>query len=306
MSKIMTELTNLNLFDEIFSLQNITDCIFKKTKSISKNSRASYEMFKLYGDVIAKGLYYLVHNKQFYTQFKQFALFDRKQRLIISPTTANSIIQRCIYEKIYFAFFKHFSPFTHSSILNRSTLTANKKIREIIHKNKNKNYYYLKTDFQNFYGSINSKILFDKLQIHIKDLRLLKFLRIFVFRGKKGYGIPFGNLLSQLFGNFYVTDLDYLITKNFSNYVRFADDIILFEKLDFLKEKLNLMLKYNKENKLKFSYYYFNRIENPFTFCGIKHYKDFSLLENRHKNTEAIAYNNINKQNKTQNKINIL
>lgn len=300
--KIMTNLHRDTLFDEIIDEANILRSIYQNTSDKSPVSRSGYDSLKLFADVIVTQLHWLLKNELYYPSFKQFTLFDRKMRMIVSPHIENSIVQRCIYEVIHQDFFKHFSPNSHSCIDGRSILTAGAQVRKRINriKTKNREMYYLKTDFSNFFGSINASILFDKLKIHIKEPRTLRLLSLYVFFSRAS-GIPFGNLLSQLFGNFYLTEMDFQLTNY--NYTRYADDIIVFGELDEIKSALDLIKQYSIKNCLSFSEARIGKVKAGFKFLGRKHFLDYHLLDRRHINTRAEVYNNLNRYNKSKNKV---
>ena len=301
--KIMTNLHRLTLFDEIISKDNLLKSIYQKTSNKSKISRAGYDTLKLFSDIITDQLHWLLERDLYFPAFKQFTLYDRKRRLIISPHTENSIVQRAIYQVIRDDFFKHFSQSVHSCIEGRSVLTASKQIRKRINKLKyhDRDIYYLKTDFSNFFGSINAYMLFKKLEVHIKDQRLLRLLSLYVFFSRGATGIPFGNLLSQLFGNFYVTELDFQLTGY--AYTRYADDIIVVGNLKQIHNALDIIRAYCSDYNLTFSKEHIGKVRDGFKFLGRKHFLDYYVLSNRHVNTRWDVYNNLNRLNKSHNKI---
>ena len=121
--------------------------------------------------------------------------------------------------------------------------------------------WYLKLDIAKYFDSINHSIMMQLLSRHFKDKKLLSLFQIILdtYHTKQGKGIPIGNLVSQHLANFYLGSFDHWIKecRRIKGYVRYMDDFILFagdkstlktelKEIDFfLKEKLDLSLKYN-------------------------------------------------------------
>lgn len=289
------KLQNPNLYEEIIDYNNIILAVSQSLNNKSTDSKCHYSTFHLYLNKVARLIQENLHCPDLF--FKEFYIFDRKYRHIIAPQSFNSIIQRCIYNVISKEFFKIFSRNVYSCIPNRSAKLANKELRDKLKRiPKDNDYYFLKTDFQNFFGSINAFKLYDKLHYTIKDKRVLNLLSVFIFKGKRSSGIPFGNLLSQIFGNFYVNDLDKILEEKTNIYSRFADDIILIDTLQNLKELENIIHCYNTRHDLKFSHIFYNKIKGGFKFCGAKHRNAYFTLDERHNVTKQdfFTYNHLN------------
>lgn len=124
--------------------------------------------------------------------------------------------------------------------------------------------WYVKLDISGFFMSIQKNILWEKLKpIFPSDwwwlIREVVFNRCQDGCEKKGnlklwsllpahrsllnikedFGIPIGNLTSQIFANFYLTDFDKYIKSKIQGYGRYVDDIIL---LDSDKRKLKKLI----------------------------------------------------------------
>ncbi len=121
-----------------------------------------------------------------------------------------------------------------------------------------KNSWYLKTDVQKFFDSVNQNTLLNLLEKKVKDRALLN-LTVQIIRngGRDGLGLPIGNLTSQFFANVYLNRFDYFVKQelNVKHYIRYMDDFVLYgaqktvlkELLPriegFLADKLGLHLK---------------------------------------------------------------
>ena len=111
--------------------------------------------------------------------------------------------------------------------------------------------YVLRLDIKSYYASINHSILYEQLETHFQDPRLLAYFKDIVFYevDKFGYtfkakkGIPRQSSLSNFFAAMYLTPLD----KCFENragyfYLRYNDDIIIMckTKRQFAKAKRDM------------------------------------------------------------------
>ncbi len=77
--------------------------------------------------------------------------------------------------------------------------------------------YFLKSDIEKFFASMDHAVLKNMLVKKIKDERLLELLFVIVdhpYPGQNaGKGVPIGNLTSQWFANLYLDALDHLVTQ---------------------------------------------------------------------------------------------
>jgi len=144
-----------------------------------------------------------------------------------------------------------------------------------------KNNWVSSIDIDNFFDSINRKILMEMIEKEIKNKIILKIIEMWVEIGviyKEKYintktGIAQGGVISPLLSNIYLNGLDNTLLNKRINNVRYADNIILLakteneliENLQFVKNYLNTQLKLqiNKIDKEIVN------ISHGVTFCGI-------------------------------------
>jgi hypothetical protein len=158
------------------------------------------------------------------------------------------------------------------------------KIKNVVQSN-NCPKYFLKADVKKYFFSINQKVLKNIILKKIKDKKVL--LLIFKIIDSdysnlgKGYGVPIGNLTSQLFANIYLNELDQFVKHklNIKYYFRYVDDFLLFSNykkelnkninliIKFMKTKLNLKLPSKKTNILL--------TEDGVDFVGYKIYSKY-------------------------------
>ena len=194
--------------------------------------------------------------------------------------------------------------------------------------------WVLKIDIRGYFMSINRKILYKKLDsfinehYHAVDKECIKELcRIIVFNepvkdcvfqsrpglwkqlpkdkslftARKNCGLPIGNLTSQVFANFYLTDFDHFIKKDcgIKNYGRYVDDCIfvhssrtflksLIPKIDsYLNKNLGLKLHPNKIylqpacNDVKFLGCYIKPSHTVINHRTVKNFKQSLITHNQ-------------------------
>jgi len=158
--------------------------------------------------------------------------------------------------------------------------------------------YFLKTDLEKYYPSVNHKILLNNLLIfrgptskysnlqtrrvkHCFKYEIPKFLKQSPIKDK---GLPLGNYLGWVLSGFYLLPLDLKIPRPF---LRIQDDYLIFcknrkepekilkEIIESELEKLKLKLNINKLNSGKFH-------QNPVEFMGSRYYAGiFTISEKK-------------------------
>ncbi len=141
----------------------------------------------------------------------------------------------------------------------RRKITVKKAFKDL---SKNKNIsklYGYKMDISNYFNSINTELMLNKLKIFLEeDEELFKLIKDILVDKKVKFnnkiieeekGIMAGIPISSFLANIYLTSVDKYFEKENVLYARYSDDIILFtekEKLDQYMEKLQNMIKENK------------------------------------------------------------
>lgn len=135
--------------------------------------------------------------------------------------------------------------------------------------------WYLKSDIQKYFQSVDHGILMSLFAQKLKDTKLLDLLeKIVVNGGPDGRGIPIGNQTSQFFANIYLDQLDHFIKekKRIRGYVRYMDDFVVFSsdkaKLLHLRHEIRDFLEKNLKLQLKEKATYINSRSNGLSFLG--------------------------------------
>jgi len=161
----------------------------------------------------------------------------------------------------------------------------------------------LKCDIKKFFASIDHKILLNILYEYIPDKNIIWLLDNIIgsfctnaeppltppWKGGESYGLPLGNLTSQLFSNIYMNKLDQHIKHKLKAkyYIRYADDFVILSQdkkwLEnlipqiqvFLQKELKLTLHPNKV----FIKTYASRVD----FLGWNNFCDHRILRRKTK-----------------------
>jgi len=188
--------------------------------------------------------------------------------------------------------------FVNTSYAYRLGKGHGKAIRRVKDFIDRKNHWASSVDINNFFDSIDRKILMQKVEKEIDNKIILNIIKMWIEIGviyKEKYintntGIAQGGVISPLLSNLYLNEFDIALLNNNINNVRYADNIILFantenklqENLSFAKEYLNnkLKLKLNKtDNEIV------NINNKGVTFCGI-FFKDKKCIIDNNKYTK--------------------
>ena len=224
-------------------------------------------------------------------KYREFKVFEPKERIIKSLPYKDRIVQQWYVEEFIKPFFVPRMIYdSYACIEQRGTHKAVDQVQRYMKRMKKEfpNYYVLQGDIRKFFFSINRNKLYEILKRKIKDKKLLELTYLFIFDNEDSASIPIGNYTSQYFGNIYLNELDWYIKNKLKvkYYVRYLDDFIVFgrskkeckeikEKIGiFLKDKL--MLEYNPKSR-----YYPSRL--GIDFCGYRIFEKYRLVRKRSK-----------------------
>ena len=224
---------------------------------------ANYEqkLFELY-DELKAGTYELGRSLAFVT-------FDPVQREVIASSFRDRVIHHLIFNYINPIFEAGFINDSYSCRVGRGTSYGIRRIAHFIRScsdNYHQDCYILKLDLSGYFMSISHEILYDKIADKLKKkenypfdcnfaLSLIKKV-IFhdyttncvigcdpghwqglpknksLFHVPAGFGLPIGNLTSQLFSNIYLSGFDHFMKRDLKleYYGRYVDDFIVVHR----------------------------------------------------------------------------
>ena len=302
-----------NLYNRLFDINfilNTYNIIKKNTKN--KNKLEKFEQNLSINLIDIKNKINKENGK-----YNLFMIYEPKERLILSLNLKDKIINHMVGYIVFDVLEKSLIDSNVAVRINKGTSYGIKLVKKYI-KKLNYNYYCLKIDIKKYFYSINHNILKDLLNKKIKDKLfldivykiidssdedyILEYAKKHNISLKKGYGLPIGNLTSQILGIFYLNKIDHYIKEELKikYYIRYMDDMVLFHKdKNYLKFCLDKIIIYLKKYDLELN----NKTiitKNSLCFLGYRFYnKKIKILsKNRrkiYKKLRLLKYHNYNK-----------
>lgn len=296
-----------NIFDKIVNLDNlqIADKKAKRGKLSQKEIREYFENRE--GNL--ETLYNILINGEFKTSnYSVFKVYEPKERVISKlPFFPDRVVQWGLYLQLKKIFTPTFTVDTYSAIKGRGIHKLSNNLTKAL-KDVSGTKYCLKIDIKQFYPSVDNDILKDKIRRKIKCKRTLDLLDNIIDSAK---GLPLGNLLSQLFANIYLNELDHYIKQDLKvkYYFRYCDDICILSSnkqelhniLHILKSKLS-----DVKSEVKENYQIFPVEKRGIDIVGYRHFHTHKLLrksiknnyiKNKNKNTHYSWLKHCNSKN---------
>ncbi|HTX87313.1 MAG TPA: reverse transcriptase/maturase family protein [Candidatus Nanoarchaeia archaeon] len=209
-------------------------------------------------------LYHDLKNKTYrHGPYQAFNISDPKPRNIHKAIIRDRLLHHLLYQETYDFFDRQFIYDSYSCRLDKGTHRAIRRFADFarqVSRNDQRTAWVLKCDIRKFFASINHQILKNILAKYIADKDLFwlfgQVIDSFNTAGKRGIGLPLGNLTSQLLVNIYLNEFDQFVKRGLKikYYARYADDFIflsedkknliaIFSKIDeFLQNILKLSL----------------------------------------------------------------
>lgn len=143
----------------------------------------------------------------------------------VLPYYPDRIVQHAILQKIEKFMIRSLIRDTFQSLKGRGTSDARKRVQKFIQAEKPT--HYLQLDIKKYYPSVSNKILKEVINGYIKCKRTNDLIYNIIDSCE---GIPIGNYTSQIFGNIYLSKLDWFIKQNLKvkGYFRYCDDLVFF------------------------------------------------------------------------------
>jgi len=219
-------------------------------------------------------------------KYHRFKVYEPKKREIAALPFRDRIVQHAFNNVVEPIFDKAFIFDSYACRKGKGTHKGMYRIVDFLRK-LSPSAYCLKGDIANYFPSIKHAILLNLIEKKIKDGDLMKLVKVIIFsnhtRGKSGYGIPVGNLTSQIFANIYLDYFDYFIKHQLhcKYYVRYVDDFIVLDEDKRVLGKIfkqseeflhqNLELKLNRKSSIF-------PVKQGIDFLGYRIWKTHRLL----------------------------
>jgi len=186
--------------------------------------------------------------------YQAFKINDPKPRDIHKAMVRDRLVHHAIYRTLYSYFDSKFIYNSYSCRKNKGTHRAINRFRDFGRKvsvNHTKTCWVLKCDIRKFFANIDHKILKTILAKHVFDTDVLLLLEQVI--DSFDFGLPLGNLTSQLLVNIYMNEFDHFIKRELkvTYYIRYADDFVILSSDKEYLEGLISKISHFLEVKLK-------------------------------------------------------
>jgi len=265
------------LFEEIVSETNF-EIAYKKTAKDKRRSH-SYLEFKEYATLNLKLLRQEIADKAYIMgDYRQFKIFDPKERLISALPFRDRIVQHAINNVIEPIFEKTLLPYTFACRPNKGTHAGVVYIQSCLRKQQAT--HTLKTDFSKYFPSIERARLYQEIEAKIKCRDTLDLIKTIV--PDSGTGLHIGSLSSQLWANVYGGIADRFIHHELKPFAwaRYMDDIVVVDndsiRLRDMKDRLEQFSK--EEMRMNFSKWSVQSLSRGVNFLGYRMWPGYKLI----------------------------
>lgn len=224
-----------NLYEKICSFENIYSAYLKARKC--KRYRPGVLDFTENLEHNLLSIWHDLRDKTYAIgPYKTFIIFEPKEREIFALEFRDRVVQHALIAVIDPVISSTFIHDTYACRTNKGTHAGLRRLHQLITNCSGEN-YFLKADISKYFPSIDKEILKEKIRRKIKCADTLWLIDQII--DSSSAGLPIGNLTSQLFANFYLSDLDHFIKEQLleKRYLRYMDDfVIIGSDLEKLKQ----------------------------------------------------------------------
>jgi len=174
----------------------------------------------------------LLANRYRWGAFRHFHVYDPKRRLVMAAPFMDRVVHHAIHRHIETILDAYLSDSVWACRIGRGNRAAVLAVIAYL-KELGPSRFTMKLDVEKFYDTINIKLLHEKVMSVLPDDSigplLWSLLNSHPEYAQRGYGIPIGNLTSQLFANFYMTSADKVVHDllKTGRMFRYMDDLVL-------------------------------------------------------------------------------
>lgn len=210
-----------------------------------------------------------------------FTIHDPKERNITVAPFRDRVVHHAVVSVLEPYYEPSFIYDSYACRKGKGTHRAVRRLQRFLRKNK----WYLKSDVEHFFETVDLDVLLSMLEKKFSDARLLSLLEKIFYAHKKELGLPIGNLTSQFFANVYLDRLDHFVKQELrvKPYVRYMDDFVLLENN---KEKLKIarrqITEYCRDElclRIKERATFINQRLNGVSFLGVRVFPDIIRVQ---------------------------
>ncbi|OGH84461.1 MAG: hypothetical protein A2261_00290, partial [Candidatus Magasanikbacteria bacterium RIFOXYA2_FULL_44_8] len=240
--------------------------------------------------------------------YESFFVNDPKRRHIHKASVRDRLVHHAIYRILYPFFERTFIGDSYSCRVDKGTHRAIERFRAVVYKvgqNHTRTCWILKCDIRKFFASIDHKILLGILSEYIPDKDIMCLLGEVVGSYEtdrdssspfglarndsccgdgRRFGLPLGNLTSQLFANVYMNVFDQFVKHKLKvkNYIRYADDFVFLSEDKLWLENLIPQIQNFLSKELKLTLHpdklFLQTIASGVDFLGWVNFTDHHVL----------------------------
>lgn len=266
------------LIEQIYDFDNLILAAYKAFKG-KAGSEEVIEFRKDFYCQIKKIQDSIKNNEISFGKYHEFVIFEPKKRLICAAPIKQRIVHHAIMNVCHKYFERNLIYDSYASRPGKGVHKAVLRTQKLIQSCR----FYAKLDFRKYFDNISHNILSGQLKRMFKDRELLNlFDKIIKSYGKDDKGLPIGNLTSQYFANFYLSELDHYMKEvvKCNAYIRYMDDVIILSPtLEELKQFSNCYCRYAMTNlSLTVKPPIIGKICKGVPFLGYKVFKDKIMI----------------------------
>ena len=216
-----------NLMEKICELDNLYLAFHKANKGKSGNSAAIDYRNNLHVNISILQEQLSSGNISI-GNYHYFTIYEPKERLICAADFSERVLHHALMNVCHFYFERQLIYDTYATRPGKGTYAALDRAKKAIKKYR----YVAKMDVRKYFDSISHAILHAKWRRLFKDEQLLRVFEKIInsYHTEPNHGLPIGNLTSQYFANFYLSELDHFAKEalRIEMYIRYMDDILIF------------------------------------------------------------------------------
>lgn len=208
-------------------------------------------------------------------RYREFYIHEPKKRLIMALPFKDRVVQWAVYQTLYPLLDKQFIKDSYACRKGKGAQRAINRLQYWSRKleRSHEKPYCLKLDISKYFYRIDHDVLLNILGRKIKDSDLMWLLSAVIRSDETPFGVPLGdhqfendrihdigmpigNLVSQLFANLYLNELDQYAKHEMKirHYIRYMDDVVILhhdkKELHRILEEIELFLSYELKLQL--------------------------------------------------------